>query len=426
MNNEYGTKKSLSTRNFAQIGQKYQIYLQYLIFDYPKSKIFYPKLYYLVLIGLLNICTGCGFLQAQTNNSPTLIQNEVTAQSQVVAIGRLVPKGNVIRISVLNARDSRVNKILVNVGDFVKANQIIAILQGKERAEQQLQDALANVAIKRAQLLKIEQGDVKQAEIAAQQATISQLQTRIKYETKLKQATVAEAEAAIRNAKVKFQRNFALVKQGAISKSEVDNTQEEYEKAQAILNQSKADLKNTKFTLKAQIDVEKANLQKLLEVRPIDVKIAKAELEQALIQVEQRKAELDDSQVRVPIAGQILRINTRVGEQVNTQQGIAELGQTKQMYVIAEVNETDIARISLGQNVIINSEYGGFKSEIKGIVDQIGLQIGKTRLEQDQNNPKNDINSRVVEVKIRVNPVDSTKVSAFTGMLVRIKIEIKK
>ncbi|MEM1391725.1 MAG: HlyD family efflux transporter periplasmic adaptor subunit [Cyanobacteria bacterium P01_H01_bin.150] len=422
---EYKSKKSLFTNNLARIKLKAQIYLQNWIFDCLKFKISNPKFYYLALAGILSVCTACDSLKAQSNDTPTPTPIKHVAQTKVVAIGRLIPKGDVIKISVLNARDSRVNQILVKVGDFVKPNQVIAILQGKERAEQQLRDALTNVAIKRAQLLKTQQGDVKKAEIAAQRATIAELSARIRSETKLKQATVAQAEATIRNAKVQYQRNLALLKEGAISKSQADNAREEYEKAQATLNQNKADLENTKFTLKAQIDKEKANLQELLEVRPVDVEIAKAELEQALIQVEQRKAELDNSKVRVPIAGQILRINTRVGEQVNTDLGIAELGQTKQMYVVAEVNETDIAKINLKQNAIINSEYGGFKGEIKGTVEQIGLQIGQTSLEQSQNNPKNDKNARVVEVKVSINSEDSKKIAAFTGMQVRVKIDIQ-
>ncbi|MEJ1936524.1 efflux RND transporter periplasmic adaptor subunit [Nostoc sp. NIES-2111] len=177
-------------------------------------------------------------------------------------------------------------------------------------------------------------------------------------------------------------------------------------------------------TLEALLNKENANLQRLKEVRPVDIEIAKAELQQAQIQVEQRKAELEDTQVRVPLTGKILRINTRVGEQVNTQEGIAELGQTKQMYAIAEVYETDIVKVKLGQPVTITSEYGGFSGEIKGKVAQIGLQIGKTRLNQDQNNPTNDVNARVVEVKIRINTEDSPKVAALTGMQVRVKIDV--
>lgn len=88
-------------------------------------------------------------------------------------------------------------------------------------------------------------------------------------------------------------------------------------------------VEHTESTLRTKLAQEKANLAQLQEVRPIDFAIAQSELKQAQIQVEQYKAELDNTNVRVPIAGQILRINTRVGEQVNVQQGIAELRQTK-------------------------------------------------------------------------------------------------
>lgn len=109
---------------------------------------------------------------------------------------------------------------------------------------------------------------------------------------------------------------------------------------------------------------------------------------------------------------------------MNQEAGIAELGRTNQMYAIAEVYETDIVRIHPGQKVTINSEYGGFTGEIKGVVARIGLQIGKSRLNQDQNNPNTDINSRVVEVTIRLNSEDSKKVATLTGMQVRVRIDI--
>jgi HlyD family secretion protein len=372
---------------------------------------------------IFTFCIACDSFQAKSNTRETPVVVEDTTKV-VVALGKLIPEGDVIKISVVNAQDSRVNKILVKEGDFVKANQVIAILQGQDKAEQQLRDAQANVAIKRSQLLKIRQGDVKQGEIAAQRATIAEFKARNHSEIKLKQAAIASAEAILRNAKVKYQRYVALEKEGAIQRSELDDALEGYDKAQAALAENKADLENTTSTLQAQLAKETANLQRLQEVRPVDVQIALSGLQQAQIQVQQRKAELDDSQVRVPIAGQILRLNTRVGEQVNTQEGIAELGQTKQMYAIAEVYETDIAKVRLGQEATINSEYGGFAGELKGKVAQMGLQIGKTRLNQDQNNPTNDVNARVVEVKIRIDPAHSAKVAAFTGMQVRVKIDV--
>jgi HlyD family secretion protein len=379
---------------------------------------------YTTIISLSTLSVACGSIQAQNNPRDAPVQTEVATSSRVVALGKLVPEGDVIKISVVNAQDSRVNQILVKEGDFVKANQVIAILQGQNKAEQQLRDAQANVTIKRSQLLKIQQGDFKQGEIAAQRAVITELEARLRTETKQRQATIAQAQATIRNTQLQYHRYVTLAQEGAIKRSELDDAQEKFDRAKAVLSQNKAELDNTTSTVQAQLAKEKANLKRLQEVRPVDIEIAKAELEQAQIQVEQQKAQLEDSQVRVPVAGQSLRLNTRVGEQVNTQEGIAELGQTKQMYAIAEVYETDIVKVRLGQQAIINSEYGGFSGDIRGKVDQIGLQIGKTRLNEDQNNPTNDVNARVVEVKIRIDPEDSSKVAALTGMQVRVKIDV--
>ncbi|OKH56296.1 HlyD family secretion protein [Calothrix sp. HK-06] len=378
----------------------------------------------IIILGIAFLCAACNSIQAKNNTSETLSPINVNTSSRVLALGKLVPEGDVIKISVVNARDSRVNQLLVKEGDLVKANQVIAILQGRDRTEQQLRDAHANVAIKRAELLKIQQGDVKQAEITAQRATVTELEARIRTETKVKQAAIAQATATIRNAQIKFQRYSDLEKQGAIKRSEFDDAKEEFEKATATLAQTQAELDYTTSTLTAQLAKENANLKRLQEVRPVDVEIASRELEQAQIRVEQQKAVLDDTLVRVPIAGQILRINTRVGEQVNQEAGIAELGRTNQMYVTAEIYETDIVKIRPGQKVTINSEYGGFKGEIYGAVDRIGLQIGKSRINQDQNNPNTDINARVVEVSIRLNPKDSKKVATLTGMQVRVQINV--
>jgi HlyD family secretion protein len=373
----------------------------------------------ILLLGVLTCCGACG---GATKAEETATPKPVAPSSTVVALGNLQPEGNVIRISVANAQDSRVNQILVKEGDKVQPNQVIAVLQGRDRVEQQLRDAEANVKIKRSQLLKTRQGDAKDGEIAAQRAVIAEANAKIQTETPQRQAAIAEARATLHNAELTYQRNQSLVQEGALKQSDLDDAREALEKARVALTTRQAELANTIATLQAQLERERANLDRLQEVRPVDVEIASAELEQALIQVEQKRAELNDTEVRVPVAGQILRINTKVGEQVNTQDGIAELGQTRNMYAIAEVYETDIVWVKAGQAASITSEYGGFKGELKGQVEQVAMQIGKAKLGQDKQNPSTDVNARVVEVKIRLNPKDSPKAASFTGMQVRVKI----
>ena len=384
----------------------------------------YPFLLFVTIIPL-SICSACTyFSQAQTEIPTSENTPKIASNISVVALGRIIPEGEVIKLSVANAEDSRVNQILVKEGDWVKANQVIAILQGLDRRERDLKEAKKAVEFYRARLEQIKAGDAKQAEIAAQKASIARLEAQLRNETLERKAAIASAMAQQKQAQLTYQRNRTLQQEGAVSLQELDLAKEQLDMMQAILSEREAQLNNTIQTLEPQISQEKENLARLKEVRPVDIRVAQAELERALVAVEQRQADLEDTKVKVPVAGQILRINTRVGEQVNTQQGIVELGQTSQMYVLAEIYETEVVKVRVGQPAIIKSEYGGFAGEIKGTVEHIGLQVGTRKLSENASNPTTDKNTRVVEVKIRINPEDSQKVASLTNMQVRVNIDV--
>lgn len=56
------------------------------------------------------------------------------------------------------------------------------------------------------------------------------------------------------------------------------------------------------------------------------------------------KVNLEQSQVRSPQNGQVFEIHPHPGELVSND-GIADIGQTSQMYVITEVYESDIGKV---------------------------------------------------------------------------------
>ncbi len=338
----------------------------------------------------------------------------------VTALGRLEPEGEVIKLSVANAQDSRVNELLVEEGDRVTAKQLIATLQGLDQKQAELAEAKQNVKVYRAKLAQIKAGEAKSAEITAQKANISRLKAQLRTEKIEREAEIADAQAELKNDEINYNRYQTLYRDGAVSKSQQDDRQELYERSQARLNQAQARLDNTISTLQEQIAQEQAILNKLSEVRPVDLAEAQAEVDYAIAQVTRIESELEDYYVRVPIDGQILKINTLVGEQVDTSEGIVELGRTNQMYAIAEVYETDIGRVKVGQKATIISEHGGFAGKLQGTVDHIGLQIKKQDvLESD---PAADKDARVVEVKVRLDPQDSDKVAGLTNLQVRIRI----
>ena len=374
-------------------------------------------------MSLLLLTSACEANSQAQSQDEQEAQTEIQQPKQVVALGKLIPKGEVIKLSVANAEDSRVNQILVEEGDRVEEGQVIAILQGFENRQRDLDEAEKEVELAQAKLAQVQAGESKQAELAAQRANISRLESQLRNETLEKEAAIASVKAQLRQAKLNLERNESLQQQGAVTVQAFDEAQEGFDMAQATLNERLAQLENTKQTLEQQIKQERENLAQLQEIRPVDVKVAEVELEKAIIAVEQVKADLEDTKVKVPISGQILRINTRVGEQVNIQQGIVELGQTGEMYAVAEVYETDIGKVKIGQSATISSEYGGFEGKLKGTVEHLGLQVGAKQLSEGSQDPTQDENSRIVEVKVRIDPEDSEKVAGLTNMKVRVEIK---
>jgi HlyD family secretion protein len=137
--------------------------------------------------------------------------------------------------------------------------------------------------------------------------------------------------------------------------------------------------------------------------------VARAELERA-------QAELELSTVRSPIEGQVLEIHARAGERVGSE-GIAELGETAAMYVIAEVYEADIGRVRVGQQASVTSP--ALPRALHGRVERIGLKVGKKDVLSTD--PVADADARVVEVEIRLAEPESA--AALTNLRVDVTIE---
>jgi HlyD family secretion protein len=150
------------------------------------------------------------------------------------------------------------------------------------------------------------------------------------------------------------------------------------------------------------------------------VQAAQSEVNSAIASVKKAQAELALAYVRSPRDGQVLKIHTWDGEIVGNN-GIVELGQTNQMVAVAEVYETDVKRLKIGQKALITS--GAFTGEAIGQVKEIGLQIYKNNVLNTD--PTSATDARIVEVKIQLDPVSSLKVQAFTNLEVTVAINIK-
>jgi len=128
--------------------------------------------------------------------------------------------------------------------------------------------------------------------------------------------------------------------------------------------------------------------------------------------------DLFNSQLRSPIDGYILDVNTRVGER-SKNEGILDIGSSQNMEALIEVYESDINRVFISQNVELSSENGGFKKILKGEVIRISPQVKQRKVLSTD--PTGDADARIIEVLVKLNPESIKLVKNYTGMKVIAK-----
>jgi HlyD family secretion protein len=347
-------------------------------------------------------------------------EKTVPARIAVTALGRIEPEGEVRRLSAPSSLSGvRVEKILVREGDSVRAGQVVAWLEGYARSSAALQQASDKVTVARAKLAQTKAG-AKIGDISAQKATIARLEAQIKGETATQQATIARLQAQLINARTENNRYQQLYRQGAVSASVADTKRLQFQTVEQQIREARAELASTIKTLQDQLTEAQAKLASISEVRPVDVQLAQAEVNSALSAVKQSKAEHELTYIKAPINAKVLKIHAKTGEVIGSD-GIVEIGTISQMYVVAEVYQTDIEKVRVGQKATISST--AFSGKIEGTVADIGLQVERQSILSV--NPSADTDRRVVEVKIRIDdPSDSQRVAGLTNLQVDVAIRI--
>lgn len=315
-------------------------------------------------------------------------------EPKISALGRLVPEGDVIKVaSPSTLGSSRIVDLFVEEGDTVQKGQIIAKLDSYDRVNAELAQAKAKIPERQSFLEQVRLG-AKTGDIEAQRSNLF-----------AKKANVLRLEQELNSAIRDAQRYESLLRDGATSEFTRDSFVIKVKTFREQLAQAKQELNQAEGLLDS-----------IQEVRPTDVTIARSQLDAAIADVKRAEVDVALSEVRAPITGQVLKVYAKPGETVGTD-GVIEIGNTKQMYVVAEVYETDIGKVKVGQKANIISEV--LDSEITGIVAQIGLKIAKNDVLGTDPAAKTDV--RVIEVKIRLD--NSSKVSNLTNLQVKVTID---
>jgi HlyD family secretion protein len=304
------------------------------------------------------------------------------ARVGVGALGRVEPASRVLRVSHgAGPEGARVARLLVAEGDEVAAGQVLAEMHDLPRKEAALAQAEASLRLAGARLARLKAAG-RDTEIAAARAR------------------VAAAEAAEQSAVREARRAELLLRTAAGNEATWDRAR--FAAAQATAERTRAE----------------AELAALLSPRAEDVAVAEAEVAAARAAVAEARAARDLARIVAPIAGTVLKLHARPGERV-PESGLLELADLSALDVVAEVYETDLPRVRAGAaaQVIVPGTARPFAATV---VD-IGWRVGRQSVLSPD--PVASIDSRVVEVRLRLDPAANDALRRRTNMQVQVSIQ---
>ena len=315
--------------------------------------------------------------------------HEATADASAVQVrkmplliagpGRVEPSSEDIKIG--SELSGRLKAVYVEEGDATHRSQVLAELENADYRAQ-VESARANVIAKEAVLRKVINGARRQERDEAW-------------------SSVNEAKAVMENAKAELRRRQQLFSAGVVSREELERYAREADVAQAKYDAA--------VQQHALVDDH---------AREEDRSFAEADLKLAEAQMREAQARYDKTFIRSPIDGTVLRKHHRSGESVSNSSTVPDpiltIGDRKTLRVRVDVDETDVAKVSVGQRAYVSADAFG-KQKFWGHVVRVGQQLGPKNVRTDE--PTEKVDTKILETLVELDPgsqlPDGLRVDAF-------------
>jgi len=322
--------------------------------------------------------------EVKPGTSPSSPLGEVTAP------GRIEPADGIVVVGALPGE--RLEKLLFAPGDMVQSGEELALLSGHDlraieydTASAQKEEALARIDAQRA----VAAATLVEAELGVQQANATGP------ELEAQEARIEASRANALLARQELDRLVGLEKRlvpvQAIERKRLLALQADLElrTQQAILDKMKLSVGMGRQTSAARLAAATANA-KLVEATSSLTALEKA--------VEAARLRRDLSLVKAAAAGRILEVCMNEGE-ITGPRPILKMADVSRMHIIAEVDETSIRRIRVGQPVTAEKDkvidgLTGKVVEIGGVISPEGVQGLGMPMSTEQ---------RIVKVRIEVD-----------------------
>lgn len=323
------------------------------------------------LLPLLIVLVGAGGWYAWQRSRPTtLVLTGIVTTNDVV---------------VSPLAGGQIARLFVKEGDLVKKDQVIATITPDElRADrtyfdQSAQGLSSQVRQNEAALRFQEQ----QTQSAVQQAEANVASA---------DAQQASAQADLENARQKLDRVRQLVKSNVAATAEFDQAQTTFDAAKARVDA----LKKQAEAARAAVALARSTAEQVA-MRRDQLQSSRSQLAAADAQRTKADVRLAYTDVRPPIDGVVDVRAAREGEVVGVGQPILSLINPDELWIRADVEETYIERVKLGDTMTVRLPSG---TEVQGTVFFRGVEAGFAT-QRDVSRTKRDI--KTFEVRLRVD-----------------------
>lgn len=318
--------------------------------------------------------------------------SSVDSPQSVHALGSIQPRDGIVELALPTGyRATRFDNAIVQGGP-VKKGQVIAYLEGYETSLQEV--AVIDAQIVAAQVaIEIEDENERMtlAEIDRECEQVREIGA-------MEHASMELKIAALNDKYLLCQKQFDDVKglqvDNSVPRQQYDQLLAQSNISREELNYAKAEAKRAAMELKLNTSDQKIEQQK----RRVRVLAQRARSQISLDTLRKKKSlsveMLERSKVHSPIDGVVLEICTKVGES-GAGKPLVKLGDTRQMYVLAEIYEDDRRLVREKQRVEVRGRGlpGDGGRMIMGTVERISPIIGTHK--QSPLDPTSRDNARV-------------------------------
>jgi HlyD family secretion protein len=318
---------------------------------------------FLIMLGVVAI----GISIELGTTAPTIGQTPPArdrAPRQIAAPGLVEPIGEEREIGsqVIGV----ISEMRVEENDEVVEGQIIAVIENREQIAR-LASARAELALRQAELDRVINGARAEKRREAR-------------------AALTEAEANLDLARRDYGRRLPLASSGVSSQAALD---------QAVSTQNAAEARRAVM----------AERLALLEAgsRPEDIAAARAQVALAEANVALAEALLDKTFIRSSVTGSVLRRYRISGEAVTNvpPTAIAIVGDLRGLRVRAEVDETNVGRVTAGQRVEVTADAFPDR-KFGGTVFRVSSRLGGKAVQTGR--PADRVDTKVLQVLIDLDP----------------------